>query len=570
MFLKKISGYIRFFILKTGNFSSFNKIYLLFYKISLVFIVQSLNKLRKIKAICLEGSLAQDKTELKAGSTDIDLIIITDELSIEDELKFIYSYIKKCLNLKRLFPFLKDHRVLNKSTAPIHSYAKTLGPYHFKQYNRLYRVIYGRIPEDIFPREPDYSLESFTAVDLLILARTILRPVNEAIFDASTSNKAYIRNSILGIKRVLDYVNVNMQDFSSKLTLNQLNGRIKIIADKNFFINPGNYPFFISTINDLYRLLEECLNYMLPYAKVLNTSNDNKISLAKQKSPNETLTDAISEIREKIKHLYEDTKDTLYNISILPEYNCNYQYTIYLVFRNKLEPCTLKNIYATLKNINFSVINPSIFYSRPIVITKELFELNKRYVEACCGPLDLLLFNKLLYKISGEDLNNDINEASVYGFLNTKLYGNILKTDYNYLIESHNIFEKLIENLENKDTRGIKKTIDYLLGAATSQRLAVEKGIITAVPLEAFSEYTANYPHDKMTQWYESFYQQFYTTKTELSIGFIKSQIKDLFCFYSQNTDITDKIVRLNLENNPTLHPVGIPHHKRPARFIQK
>jgi predicted nucleotidyltransferase len=547
--LKKISDHFRFLILKTGNFSSLNKIYLLFYKIALIFIVRSLNKLREVKAICLEGSLAQDKAELKAGSTDIDLIIITGELSIENELKFIYAYIKKCMKLKRIFPFLKDYSALNKAAAHIHSYSKILGPYHFKRYGRLYKVIRGDCASGYSPNKSDFGLESYRAEDFFILFRTSLRPINEEVFNAATDNRTYIRNSITSIKRIIDYITVNIPEFKDEPIINILNKKIEIISNKNLFIHPNDFQFFIATIDDFYKLSEKCLVHLLPHAQYQGMPSDKKLFMTKNSFPNETLKNVVGEIEGRIKNVYKDTQNAIYNISILPDYTCNYTYIPYVFLKDNLDPQAIKSIYEVLKKINISETGSSAYYSNPVLLTKNIFDINRKYVESYCAPLDILLFNRLIYSIAGNSLSWDLGKEATQEFINAKLYGDISKVEYNYLIDSHNTFEQLIECLQNKNLSEVKKATDYLLGSMARHRLAIEKGIITSTTLEAFTEYMTHYSSESSSKWYESFYHQFYGSKTNFSLSLIESQIEDLFCFYSKNRGIINGIVNSSLEN---------------------
>lgn len=562
---KKIIDYIRCIVLKTGKFSFLNNTYLLLYKISLIFIILALKRLRTIKAICLEGSLIQEKSKPKAGSTDIDLIIITEKLSLRNELEFIYAYIKKCISLKKIFPFLKDYSALNKSTALIHSYAKIIGPYRFKKYSRLYKVISGNVPKKFAPKKLNFSLESYKALDFFILFRTILRPVNEEIFSAAIGQRTYVRNSINAINRIIDYININIPELKRELTINELNRKIEIISNKNFFVHPDGYQFFISTISDLYKLSEKCLAHLLPYAQYPNIPSKKQVFMTKNSAPNETLKNVASEIEERIKDVYKDTQNTIYNISILPDYTCNYNYIPYVFLKDNLDPQAIKSTYEVLKKINLSKNCSSAYYTNPILLTKNIFDINRKYVESYCAPLDILLFNRLLYNIAGNSLSWDLGKEATQEFINTKLYGNISKVEYNYLIDSHNTFEQLIECLQNKNLSEVKKATDYLLGSMAHHRLAIEKGIITGTTLEAFTEYMTHYSNESSTKWYENFYHQFYGSKTNFSLSLIESQIEDLFCFYSKNRDTINDIVNSSLENKLTLHPIGIPHHQEPV-----
>lgn len=546
---KKIIDYIRYFVLKTGTFGFLNKFYLLFYRISLIFIVRGLRKLKTIKAIYLEGSLIQEKSRLKAGSTDIDLIIITEELSIKDELEFIYAYIKKCVNLKKFFPFLKDYNALNESTLRIHSYAKILGPYHFKKYDRLYKTISGSTSRDHSPKKLNFALESYPIDDLFILARTTLRPINEDLYNASTENWAYTRNAVINIERVIEYINKNIPYFKSQNLTNELKNKIKLITNKNFFIYSTDFTFFISLINDFYALLEECLTHLMTTTQRLNAPVDKEISLTRQNLPNRNLAYIAERMRDCFTPIYSSKTNVLHNISIFPDYNYSYRYIPYIIFSSSLDPKTIRNIYAGFKKINI----PPLQFDRnvkPVILTKNIFYLYKKYIESYRGPLDIFLFNKLIYNIAGDVLNTGLGEETIDNLLNTKLYGNISKVDYNYLIGSHNIFEQLMEHLKNKNLLEIKKTTDYLLGATTSHRLAVEKGIVISSPLETFTEYMVHYPNEGLTGWYESFYHKLYDTKAAFSLHFINSQIKDLFCFYRKNREITNAIVNSRLKNN--------------------
>ncbi len=546
---KKIINYIRYFVLKTGNLSFINKVYLFFYKISLIFIIRELRKLKTIKAIWLEGSLIQEKSRPKAGSTDIDLLIITEELSIKDELKFIYAYIKKCANLKKIFPFLKDHSALNKSTARIHSYAKVLGPYHFKRYDRLYKVISGNLANEYYPKKLNFSLESYPIDDFFILARTTLRPINEGLYNAATENWAYTRNAVINIERIVDYINKDISYFKSQSLTNELKNKIKFLTNNNFFVYPTNFTFFISLINDCYTLLEECMNHLMGTTQCLNAPVDKRISLTKYNLPNNNLIYVAEKMKNRITSIYERKASVLHSISIFPDNNCSYKYTPYIIFSNGLDPQAIKDVYTTLKEID---IAPPQFgcIAEPIILTKKMFYLNKKYIETYRGPLDIFLFNKLVYNIAGDVLNTDLEEETIQSFLNAKLYGDISKVDYDYLIGSHNTFEQLVEYLYYKNLPEVKITTDYLLATITSHRLAVEKGIITSTTLETFTEYINHYSNEELTGWYEYFYHKLYDIKATFSLQFVNSQITDLFYFYKRNRDTINDIISSRLKSH--------------------
>lgn len=546
---KKIINYIRYFVLKTGNFSFINKVYLLFYKISLIFIIRGLRKLKTIKAIWLEGSLIQEKSRPKAGSTDIDLLIITEELSIKEELNFIYAYIKKCVNLKKIFPFLKDHSALNKSTARIHSYTKILGPYHFKKYDRLYKVVAGSSTDGHSPKKLNFNLESYPIDDFFILARTALRPINEDLYNVATENWAYTRNTINSIARIIEYINKNIPNFKSQSLTNELRKKITFFTNKNFFAYSTDLLSFTSLINDSYALLGECLNHLLTTTQGLDTPVEKKISLTRYNLPNKNLAYIAAKMKDKITSLYNSKTNILHNISILPDHNCNNRFVPYIIFNNGLDPKTIKNIYTVLKEID---IAPPEFgcIAGPIVLTKKMFYLNKKYIEACRGPLDLFLFNKLIYTIVGDVLNTGIDEETIHNFLNTKLYGNISKVDYNYIIGSHNVFEQLVEYLQNKNIPAVMKTTYYLLESITSHRLAVEKGVIASTPLEAFNEYLGHYSDEELTGWYDYFYHKLHGIKASFLTEFIESEIKELFRFYRQNRNLINDTVSSRLKSH--------------------
>lgn len=97
MFYRKIIDYIHYVVLKTNKIALFKKFYYLIYKLSLKFIVLSLKKLEPIRSIYLEGSLANRRKNFVAGSSDIDLIIITKELTNNEEFIFLSRYVRKCV-----------------------------------------------------------------------------------------------------------------------------------------------------------------------------------------------------------------------------------------------------------------------------------------------------------------------------------------------------------------------------------------------------------------------------------------------------------------------------------------
>jgi hypothetical protein len=280
-----------------------------------------------------------------------------------------------------------------------------------------------------------------------------------------------------------------------------------------------------------------------------NAQVDKKITLTRYNLPNRNLTYIAEKMRNRITSIYKNKADILHNISILPDYSCSYKYIPYIIFNNSLEPKVINNIYAALKEINTSLPQFSCS-SNPVIITKKMFYLNKQHIETNHGPLDIFLSNKLILNIAGIALDNHLDQETINTFINTKLYGSISKVDYNYIIESHNTFELLIEHLQNKNLLEVKITIDYLLGAITSHRLAVEKGIITSTPLETFTEYMEHYSNEEQTAWYESFYHKFYDIKIPFSLQSAESQIKDLFCFYKKSRDIINDIVNSRLKNN--------------------
>ena len=548
MLSKKIIYYIRYFVLKSNKIKLFNKIYFLFYKLSLIFIIWRFKKLRGIKAIYLEGSLTQGGARFKAGSTDIYLIIVTEELGCQNELEFIYAYIKKCIRLKKLFPFLKDFCALNKSAVCIHSSAKILGPYHFKTQNTPYKVMHGNA-DDYFIKKLNFSLESYPIDDFFILARTTLRPINEGLYNAATENWAYTRNAVINIERIINYINKNIPCFKSQNLTDELKKKIKFLTNKNFFAYSADFTFFVSLINDSYSLLEECLSHLMTTRQRPNAPVDKKISLTRHNLPNRNLTYIAEKMSNRITSIYKSEADILHNISIIPDYSCSYRYIPYIIFNNSLEPKVINNIYAALKEINTSLPQFSCC-SNPVILTKKMFYLNKKHIETYHGPLDIFLCNKLILNIAGIALDNHLGQETINNFINTKLYGSISKVDYNYIIASHNTFEQLLEHLQNKNLLEVKITTDYLLGAITSHRLAVEKGIITSTPLETFTEYMGHYSNEELTDWYESFYHKFYDIKIPFSLQFAESQIKDLFYFYRKNREITNDIVNSNLKNN--------------------
>ena len=254
-------------------------------------------------------------------------------------------------------------------------------------------------------------------------------------------------------------------------------------------------------------------------------------------------------MRERIAPLYKSKTNILHNISILPDHNCSYRFVPYIIFSNSLYPKAIKDIYAALKEIDLAPPHSSCI-TKPVILTKKMLYLNKKYIEAYRGPLDLFLFNKLIYTIVGEVLNTGIDEETIHNFLNTKLYGNVSKVDYNYIIGSHNVFEQLVEYLQNKNIPAVMKTTYYLLESITSHRLAVEKGVIASTPLEAFNEYLGHYSDEELTGWYDYFYHKLHGIKASFLAEFIESEIKELFRFYRQNRDLINDIVSSRLKSH--------------------
>lgn len=548
----KILHYIRYIALKTNRIPVLREFYYVIYMVSLKLIIFIFKLVKPVQSIYLEGSLVDGNKKFIAGSSDIDLIIITKELPPDEEFTFLNDYVRKLHLLKTNFPFLKDSRTLNTRGLCIHNLTKLLGPKHFKKNTPAYKLLYTTATKkDYLPARLNFDISSYVVDEFINLCRVLPTPLIHDLRCATMQKWAYVKNTTSILKLIVEYIRIYCPALSNDGLVKSLQEKIRYISKNNFFIYPKQRQLFYSTVKDAASLMAACFADLIKLLPQNQKPREINFAMTKYCFKNEALESVASRISSSLISLHARTSDIIETILLVPSFGGCYNYMIYLILRDDFNTRALKRVYDGLIDINERRIFPAHIQSplNPHIITKSMFEISKKCVELSYGPLDLLPFNRNVYHISGELLNIEFKKETIANFINAKLYGRISKASYSYLMYPKNNFELLIESLHAKRDILSINLFDSILCFTAVFRLAAEHGIITTNPLETLTEYTTHYSNAKTTRWYNSFFKKYYRDNSTGLLTGIETEIKELFRFYKESEFTINQLIYTQAKN---------------------
>jgi predicted nucleotidyltransferase len=528
--------FLQNFVLRTNNILFLREIYKSIYWFSLDCIVKVLSSSLEVIAIYLEGSATNE--EIIPGSSDLDLIVVIKEMSIEETISFLDKLYRTRVKLRKIFPFFVHCKVMVEPEFSLYTNTRSL------------KKLYGKKIVKEFDGVKKIFKYYYLYYDFLRFTRQLFR--NEG--------NGYVRHQVRLINNILSLLGSIGKSSIDKDTLKyKLVEKIKSIEKSNFFVKDPN-RFITDSWIGISSLLLKTFQNGQNEDKMLDGvyELDLRCSLTKYNIPQETQKFVINSLKSSSNELYKNIKEVIECIILSSNPNCNYSYILYVIIKDDISPKDMEyllklaiDIYQKFKNeVSF---NTSL-YNIPLMIPKSMF-LNYHIRPFLLGPTyekAYLLRHGIV--LEGKDVLRDL-EPSYY----CPIFNNTTTMFLDIPLGTQ-IMYRLLQIILRKGihTIGASTYLDPIFGAITSRRLFFDKGIITTTPREAFEEFLKYYSREKETKWYSLSYEK-YCSLFENPSAYKSIDFGKCFKFLMHNINITSNLMKILLNKMEKIETTSIP-----------
>ncbi len=523
--MNNIYKFIQYFVLKTNNIWLLEQLYFLLYECSLRFIVAELSKFPEVVSIYSRGSIATGN--YTPGSSDIDLIVVTKNLTPTEEISYYKKFHRKYSLLRSIFPFFMHYNTMDENTLGV--YTKLIsGP---TNHNRL-KILYGedRIKSRNIIHQPaskDYFSYCWNKFIYLTNRLYTVTPGN------------YVRHHTKAIFEILEHISESNESSILKIR-RDLEKQCLLIKESNFF-SDNPHAYLIESWGKTLVLLDKISPILLRDSKK-NEHIDKvspKLRLTRYELAQETQGYMVERALPFVEELKQCTEQYMDSIILNSPENRNYEYSLYVILRDGIGLEEIKNVTTKIiglyekykKGFSFLMGFP------PRIMTKDISAILLRKI----GKPELLCLVR-----HGKVLYGDDSKAKLYGDIKN-YFNNVPVENFREILIGApfgtNIIESLIVTTIEKNIPKMIKRIDFLCAVIPAKRILLEKGIITTTPRETFEEYMNYYATDKYTEWYASFYNKFYCSlHNDIPLKEIIAELGQGHLFLRHNIDIITKL----------------------------
>lgn len=469
--MKKLLNTIQIFAILTAGLPVFKQIYRLYYKISLKIIVKCFCGLPGIKSIYLKGSMATGK--FVPGISDIDLLIVLNNMDASDEQVFLGKFWKRYALLKSFFPQLghaepfcekeidKDFLFdlfLNSSKfyKDLKSLKNVYGPYDLKfdELSSLVKEIPGPLSEAFF-----------LFYDYIRLLLAFYE------FDRSIHPDGYIKP----LFRIIEnYTHLAVSERNTHYQYRELLENIKLSKRVNKELVYDSFFDAIQLVNNGFRHYQAC--------RISYRETQLKHSLYNFKP--KTHAYVVKSMQPLVETAFGRPDNGIESILLSSVVGCNNSYMLFIILKDGLNIADFKYVAQSIKHRYLRAKSPAkkFFFvrisNRPVILTKNMLRVLPR-INIHMSYFYLIKHATVLY---GNDILREFPEISSINSLSISLFVSQLK---DFLIYP---------------TRNKAHIFDVCYGILPAIRLILDENIIATTPLEVYEEYRQKYAHETATE----------------------------------------------------------------------
>jgi len=467
--MKKPYKLLQRLVLATNKITFFRLIYVHIYMLARKIITRQLMRLQGVIALHVRGGTTQD-TEFP-GDSDIDIILLTADLTPETEEAFFRKLTKKCLLLSSFFPFFQHIDVFNVENFKLYfplRQLQSLPPFRFyANYSDGQRILTAH-----------HNVKT-TNSNLLSLILKKHRDLTQELL--AFPSKRLLRHFI---KRT-DYI----AEWASQINGSHKDTSIEKLKEQNSWAKKMRYRvpkinnFTLETWSTTNAVLKSLCHCEDAYKDKEDIIRFDGISITqdaiKQKSQNKA-REGLQAFVNKLGQYSSQIE----SIILSSQVGSNYQYFLYIILADSLKEKTEQSVsehiiktYAHSKKEFQDYI-----MDNHIILPKSCFNFCIQHTLLPGGYLESLhMFNNAV-TIFGNDL---IKNHAVCNILNKTPI--MTKWDFiNNIVLSPpiaaNPFKNLIFAINLKDRKRAIASLDNILGELPAKRLFLESNIITTTP----------------------------------------------------------------------------------------
>ncbi|GEM_PF-5829887 len=467
--MNRLRNIIQTFVIFTNNWPVLKLFYRIFYKVSVRIVARCLSGFREIKSIYLRGSMV---TGFTPGVSDIDLLIVTVNLSEDKNVLFLDNFWKRYFLLKKIFPQLGHTEIFCEDEIDEYllfqifvnfskSYNKSLpvkniyGPYTLN--TDMLNTLLKEIPRDLLKYillYDDYLklMLGFYYLDASVNPKIYTRPLSRILNDR-TGDK-FILTKQLDEDYILD---------SSLAAINIVTARCKCQLK-----NPIDYKT-IQLHDSKYNFKPQTYDYVAKSIKPIAGA------------------------------LFQTTKDCVESIILSSDIGANYSYHFVAVLKDNLNISQYKKAVYSMKEFYKHLNNPVKEYfiaetDWPVILNRDMLICFGNTIPRT-GYFYLLKHGLVL---CGKNIIPSLPSLAQTSRL-----------DINLLIsETKCLFNSPGNNLNNLS--------DLAYGGLPAARLMLDKKVIATTPREVFEEYCQNFSHEKETNIFKIYHENQMQSKSRL------------------------------------------------------
>lgn len=475
---------LRYFVLKTNKYWPFGILYKAIYLLALKMLVLYLQRKPEIETIYLKGSLALG--EWMPGASDIDLIIIIKDISIEDEVCFLNKFWITMNFVSKFLPFFRnDAMILTTKEFAEENFLQGYQKYFVGAGITEWKLLVGKELRTFKETYPVFDIPiswhfSYWYREIFnhfysqcYKKRDFLRPYYKMLLRILGPIYAYEIGKIPDPNSaIFEHFQKKLEPYSYKLIQ-----ELKDLEQKNYWSNNPSeiVPFYLYCATKII----DAFYCQLFESRYLETKTKFKVLTPKQ----EITLDfhILDELKIFIKQLSTQS-NSLKSIILIPS-NITGEYNTYLILKPDFEFSDFKLIInsvkeqlskLSIKRISIHIYTESSFIGNIYFLgggsTTDYYYVTsqaqtlfgKNIVEELKKPLDELVPKKFT------------ELAFWYKYINTK-----------WLFKS-----KTITDLES-----------WWFYELLDKRLIDEKSLVTLTPSQIKVEYIKNYGHEEETKW---------------------------------------------------------------------
>lgn len=469
---------LRYFVLKTNKYWPFEILYKAIYLLALKIFVLYLKRKPEIETIYLKGSLALG--EWIPGASDIDLIIIIKDISIEDEVRFLNKFWTTMNFVSKFLPFFRnDAMILSAKELAEENFVQGYQKYFVGNSITKWKLLVGKELRTFKETYPVFDIpiswhfsywyhEIFNHFyNQFYEKEYFLRPYYKMLLRILGPIYAYETGKIPDPNStVFEHFQKKLEPYSYKLVQ-----ELKELKQKNYWSdNPVEaVPFYLYCTTKIVDAFYD----QLFKNKYFETRKDFRTSTSKQEMESDSHN--IDELKAFAENLFSQSNSPKSIISISSN--------TYLILKPDFEFCDFKLIINSVKEW-FSKSSPLKKF--PDIFTEKSFSGKLCFL----GGSSMAEYHQVITQtqiLFGQNIIEELKKP-LYELVGKKFTE--LAFWYKYINVKWLFRSKAITDLEA-----------WWFYELLDKRLIDEKCIVTSTPLQTKLEYIKNYGHEEETKW---------------------------------------------------------------------